>query len=673
VENITENYIENIVSAVEAEFEVHDEVSSDFEFLKLDEKEIMENGKLVVSNGLESQVISALEKLKVTRINEGGLSTSMLRSYFNGYSKIEEVVRMIDHGPLVHQRVDWRPNGAAGLNATLQLPQNFVVQNHALAKLQKKGHLLILPAESVSHEEIEKLNFSSHTRAPKYDVNGVRVPEDRICMNGSFGRAGESRNSGLDRKASEVDYPAEELIDVTDLCERACLVKEKYPNEEIHGTLVDYSKAYNLANQSVDTAKLCSSSTKAIIGGVEMNLILIYLVAIFGCADAGNWFAVLARAVSYLHNLIFHSFRYVDDNIIIDIASRVQDSENNLVKHINHLLGKNAVNEEKRIQYKQDLMAIGWKFNFRKDVWKVMPKPKSFRKILHSLFVIVKLGSKKVSNKELEKVAGILNWYMKVIPAGQGFVRSLYNCIDWSRHKRKVDLSGDAQQDLLWLRAIVVLSQINPEILCADIDMVRRNKVSRYSIWGDASTSVGGGSYLCNSMKPSDVLLEISRVRWTLHELNIFDTMNVSINVMEYFQEAYSVLLWGNRLSGNIVHVYCDNTAAVSWINKSRGNVNAVGLMPLLRLLTIYCFIKKITLISSHIPGVENILADKLSRELFDSLQEGKAILEIESWWKNLSRQDLCRRLLEVAIVKPNWLHSNQLLGPLRALLSDRG
>ena len=302
-----------------------------------------------------------------------------------------------------------------------------------------------------------------------------------------------------------------------------------------------------------------------------------------------------------------------------------------------------------------------------------MPKPKSFRKILHSLFVIVKLENKKVSNKQLEKVAGILNWYMKVIPAGQGFVRSLYNCIDWSRHKRKVDLSDDARQDLLWFRAIVVLSQINPEILCADIDMVRRNKVSRYSIWGDASTSVGGGSYLCNSIRPSDVLLEISRVRWTSHELNIFDTMNVSINVMEYFQEAYSVLLWGNRLSGNIVHVYCDNMAAVSWINKSRGNVHAVGLMPLLRLLTIYCFIKKITLISSHIPGIDNILADKLSRELFDSLQEGKAILEIGSWWKNLNRQDLCRRLLEVAIVKPNWLHSNQLLGPLRALLSDRG
>ena len=673
VENINEKYIKIIVSAVEAEFEVHDEIVNDFEFLKLDEKEIIENGKRVSQNGLENEINRSLEKLKMTRIVDGGLPSGMLRSYFNGYDKVDKVIKMIDHGPVVHQRADWKPNGIAGMQATLCLPTNFVVQNHALAKLQKKGHLLILPLDSVKIQEVEKLHFSSHTRAPKYDVNGVRLPEDRICTNGSFGRAGESRNSGLDRNKSEVDYPPEELVDVTDLCERACLLKEKYPNEEIHGTLVDYSKAYNLANQSKETAKSCASTTKAIIGGVEMNLILIYMVAIFGFADAGNWFAVLARAVTFLHNLIFHSFRYVDDNILIDIASRIQASETNLVKHINHLLGVKAVNEEKRIQYKQDLMAIGWKFNFRKDIWKVMPKPKSFRKILHSLFVIIRIGCNQVSNKALEKVAGVMNWYMKSIPAGQGFIRSLYSCIDWSRHRSKVNLSADAQYDLLWLRAIAILSQIDPEILCADIDMVRRNKIAKYLIWGDASTSVGGGSYLCDAKKPSDVLLEVSRVRWTQHELQIFDAMKVSINVLEYFQEAYSVLLWGNRLSGSVVHVYCDNTAAVSWIHNSRGNVHAVGLMPLLRLLTIYCFIKKITLISSHIPGVDNILADNLSRELIDLSQEGTIISKTGDWWRNLSRQELCRKLLEVAITKPYLLHSKSLLGPLQVLLSNRG
>jgi len=122
---------------------------------------------------------------------------------------------------------------------------------------------------------------------------------------------------------------------------------------------------------------------------------------------------------------------------------------------------------------------------------------------------------------------------LKVITAGQGFVRSLYTCIDWSRKERRVNLSDDAQRDLLWLGAIVVLSRIDSEILCAGIDMVRRNKIAKYSIWGDASTSFGGGSYLSDAGKPSDVSLEVSRVRWTLYELQIFNVINVSINVME--------------------------------------------------------------------------------------------------------------------------------------------
>ena len=68
-------------------------------------------------------------------------------------------------------------------------------------------------------------------------------------------------------------------------------------------------------------------------------------------------------------------------------------------------------------------------------------------------------------------------------------------------------------------------AQIDLEILYADIDMVRRNKIAKYQIWSDASTSVGGGSYLCDAKKPSDVLLEVSRVRWTQHELQIFNAL----------------------------------------------------------------------------------------------------------------------------------------------------
>ena len=91
------------------------------------------------------------------------------------------------------------------------------------------------------------------------------------------------------------------------------------------------------------------------------------------------------------------------------------------------------------------------------------------------MLVLIKLGSTKVKNKDVEKVAGVVNWYMKVIPAGQSFVKSLYSCIDWSRRQINVDITS-ALDDLMWLRAIVLLSIINPSILCADIGMVRKIK-----------------------------------------------------------------------------------------------------------------------------------------------------------------------------------------------------
>ena len=167
--------------------------------------------------------------------------------------------------------------------------------------------------------------------------------------------------------------------------------------------------------------------------------------------------------------------------------------------------------------------------------------------------------------------------------------------------------------------------------------------------------------------------LATSRVRWSTEELQMFESMRVSINVLEFFQQAYSVLLWGNILSGNVVQLFCDNTAAVAWIESSRGNVRAVGLMPIVRLLTVYCFIKKIRLVSTHIPGVDNIFADKLSRELFLIVKEEAVNTETDNWWKSLPREEVCRELLKIAIVKPNMLHLNQLLGLLRHLLSTVG
>ena len=112
-----------------------------------------------------------------------------------------------------------------------------------------------------------------------------------------------------------------------------------------------------------------------------------------------------------------------------------------------------------------------------------------------------------------------------------------------SIRKSKVKLSLEAQQDIQRLRVIVVIAQVDPEILSADIDSIRKSKIAKYAIYGDASTSVGGGSFLCKAMDISKSTLATSRVRWCAEELQMFESMGMSINVLEFFQQAYSVLL----------------------------------------------------------------------------------------------------------------------------------
>jgi hypothetical protein len=190
----------------------------------------------------------------------------------------------------------------------------------------------------------------------------------------------------------------------------------------------------------------------------------------------------------------------------------------------------------------------------------------------------------------------------------------------------------------------------------------------------DAATSVGGGGALGDHPDESSLTLCQERIRWSELEFSIFDSQGVSINVLELFAGVYHVLLWGDRLRGKVVKLFRDNTSAVSWLNNRRGNIKSVGGVALLRVLSFYCMIMKIRVICEHIPGVDNVLADTLSRDSYIVLQDGKQdIIEDKDWLKGLSKKECCRKLLKIAIVEPERLHLKGLLEVVQHLLTTRG
>ena len=209
-----------------------------------------------------------------------------------------------------------------------------------------------------------------------------------------------------------------------------------------------------------------------------------------------------------------------------------------------------------------------------------------------------------------------------------------------------------------------------PHVLAASISSVRRTLCPDRFMHTDASTSVGGGAYV-SATKDSEALADFKAepIRWTRAEMLMFQQMGISINVLEYFTVVYYVMLWGDTFRNMVVHVKCDNTAAVSWIMRNRAKNNTAA-ESLSRIFSLFCLSHNITLICTHIKGIDNVLADYLSRDLNLAPQDMDEPLTSEDGeeWKTWPRQVLCRRLLQICITKSSEMHGQAILKVLTGL-----
>ena len=625
--------------------------------------------------GLDGLITEHLDMRKQERLDNGGMSIGMLKSFFNEYPQLNELIDLVENGAKPVLRKNFVPNGLSGINKfSKSYLENIDVCNHTIAEGINSGQIIPVLLEDFIDEQLEELHFQSYELASKLDAKGKPTSTGRLCQNASDGGS-KSRNKSIDQELMNSIYKPEEHTNGSKICELACEVRDRHPNDKVFGTMIDVTNAYGQNLQSLATAKTCCCLAKTWVDGVEKTVVCIYAELIFGGTEAGAAYAVTGRAIHWAHNRREkQSERYVDDHSLLNSMHKIVVSEEWCVRIITALFGKYGVNPKKLIRYEEDLISIGWKFNLRKESWKIMPKPKAIRKIFAAIFFWIRVGQVTVKSKRMESVLGILNHYLRVIPLAEASIKSLYACMDYTGHQREIRLSENALDDLKWLRAITLICMTQPELMCVSIDHLRVNPIVEAYIRTDAASTIGGGGALGDQPEEDSPVSYEARIRWTDLEMNIFQAQGVSINILELFAAIYHILIWGEKLRGKVVKLFCDNTAAVSWLNNKRGNSKAVGGIALLRVLSIYCMIMKIRIVSEHIPGVENIRADRISRELCVVLQDrNEGITEDKNWWKNLSRQDTCRKLLKIAIVQPELLHLNELLGVVRHLLLTPG
>lgn len=235
-------------------------------------------------------------------------------------------------------------------------------------------------------------------------------------------------------------------------------------------------------------------------------------------------------------------------------------------------------------------------------------------KIAKALALLKKVnGCKSISRKNLEKLTGLLAHCAVIVKGGRTFCRRLYDLhkVALKKHLKVIRLSSEAQADISWwlkfIRVFNGRSTIKKELygqkMVSDSSLLgygaHLGKDWLYGAWGKKDLYDSECSHLCNV------------------EPNLSDTDRANINVLELWPVVMGIQRWGHDMSGKVLEVVVDNLQ-VMYMLKTGHSVNC-KCMEWLREIFWMCVNLDLELKPVYIKSEENVLADTLSRILYNS------------------------------------------------------
>jgi hypothetical protein len=141
-------------------------------------------------------------------------------------------------------------------------------------------------------------------------------------------------------------------------------------------------------------------------------------------------------------------------------------------------------------------------------------------------------------------------------------------------------------------------------------------------------------------------------IRWSRDKLSAISLWEGCVSVLEYMVVVYYILLWSDTLWDSVVAVLCDNTAAVSWLNKNRTGVQCEAAYTAVQFASILLSSLAIRVSANHVAGSLNTRADDLSRDLTLTAQDEIPPSAYSD--RAQSFADLWRNLLERVLLQPS-------------------
>ncbi len=205
------------------------------------------------------------------------------------------------------------------------------------------------------------------------------------------------------------------------------------------------------------------------------------------------------------------------------------------------------------------------------------------------------LGSEARSLQSIQSLIGSLNFVTRAIRPGRPFTRRLIDLTKGlSRASDKVQVGSGARKDLsMWLE---FLSNYNGASFFLEPCFTTSVDLKLFT---DAAGGIGYGAYLQGHWLQE---------RWA----NDILRANLSIAFLELYPIVAAVTCWGDLMANKKVEFWTDNKAVVAIINCQTSRCPHI--MSLVRCLVLQCLSYNILFKAIHVPGVENSIADSLSR-----------------------------------------------------------
>lgn len=202
------------------------------------------------------------------------------------------------------------------------------------------------------------------------------------------------------------------------------------------------------------------------------------------------------------------------------------------------------------------------------------------------------LPCKKVTLKQIQTLAGLLQYACLVIPAGRPFLRRLSNLtigLKQAHHTKKV--TWETRRDLkVWQE---FLHNFNGRSFFVEDGWLSSDVLNLYT----DSSKLGFGLTM--------------GTHWSFGEWDE-EFRGLNIAILEFYPIVLSVALWARKFANRYVYFHTDNEALVFVMNNMSSREPLI--LQLLRKLVLICLNHNICFRALHIPGCQNNQCDALSR-----------------------------------------------------------